>query len=147
MDNKVDSSRSYSIESREIELRIKNNYLFDTIDLEFGKKMDRHKHMRKTFGSMDQQYNNVLLGCDETIESLHKLQRDIENSDGNRANYPEYLQYEKTKLEQLQVLSKEYIDNKKNAVRDYKALHKEIEDFSWKIFHENKKHKQPFKVR
>jgi hypothetical protein len=138
-DNKVDSARSYSIEAREIELRIKNNYFTDTIDLVFGSKMDRHKLMRKAFGTMDSQYSNVISGCDEIIESLRQLRYDIDNGDGDRAKYPEYIEFEKSKFEQLNVLSKEYLEAKKISVATYEELHKEIDDFSWKLLNENKK--------
>jgi hypothetical protein len=79
------------------------------------------------------------MGSDELIESLRQLRHDIENGDGDRAKYQEFLDYEKSKFEQLEVLSKEYLETKEFGVSAYKELHKEIEDFSWKLFNENKK--------
>lgn len=137
--NKVDSASHISVEARETELRIKNNYFKDTVDLEFGVKMDRHKNMRRAMGKMDQKYQNVITGCNEVIESLRQLKHDIENGDGDRGKYDEYLNFEKSKFEQVEVLSKEYMESKQLAVDTYNELFKEIEEFSYRLLRENKK--------
>lgn len=141
IDNKVDSARIYSDQAREIEVRIKSNYFMDTIDMTFGSKMDRFKLMRKAFGKMEGKYTNVISGCDELLESLRELRHDVENGDGDRAKYAEYINYEKSKFEQIEYLSKEYLESKNKNMTTYEELHKEIEDFSWKLLNENKKSK------
>ncbi len=137
--NKVDSAHHISIEARETELRIKNNYFRDTIDLEFGYKMDQHKNMRRAMGEIDKMYAQVLTGCDEVTESLRQLRYDIENGDGERPKYGEYIAYEKEKFEKIVILSDEYLKSKKFAVDTYQSMAKEIDDFSWKLLKENKK--------
>ncbi len=137
--NKVDSSKRISVDARETELRIKNNYFADTIDVKFGVKMDRHKNMRRAMDKLDKMYNNAIVGCNEVIESLRQLKHDIENGDGDRKKYDEFLAFEKSKFEQVEVLSHEYLETKKFAVETYDALFKEIEDFSYQLLNENKK--------
>jgi hypothetical protein len=141
VENRADSASSYADKSEQIELRIKHNYFLDTIDMEFGSKMDRHKSMRKALAKLKTRYADVISGCDEMTESLRQLHHDIENGDGDRAKYAEYLNYEKTKFEQLEVLSKEYLESKKVNMATYEELHKELEDFSFKLQDENKKGK------
>lgn len=138
-ENKVDSAHHISIEARETELRIKNNYFMDTIDLEFGTKMDQHKNMRRAMAKIDKMYADVLAGCDEITESLRQLRYDVENGDGERPKYEEYIAYEKEKMDQVVVLSDEYLKTKKFAVDTYRSFAKEIDDFSWKLWKENKK--------
>ena len=139
LENKVDSAQHISREARETELRIKNNYFMDTIDLGFGTKMDQHKNMRRAMGKIDKMYANLIAGCDEVTESLRQLRHDIEKGDGDRAKYEEYISFEKEKFDQVVILSDEYLQTKKFAVEKYQSLAKEIEDFSWKLLKENNK--------
>lgn len=137
--NKVDSARYYSIEAREIELRIKNNYTLDTVDVPFGTKMNRFKNMRRAFGKFDEKYENLLMGCAEIKESLRQLRHDINNGNGDRAKYDEYVAFEKNKFDQIDTLAKEYFEQKNLHMATFTELYKEIEDFSFKLFNENKK--------
>jgi hypothetical protein len=139
IENKVDSARQYSHRAQEIELRIKNNYFEDTIDMELGNKLGRHKLMKKGFGKLNSKYENVISGCDEMLESLRQLRHDIENGDGERSKYAEYIEYEKSKFEQIEYFSKEYLELKNVTMATYDELHKEIEDFSFALLKNKEK--------
>jgi len=137
--NKLDSAQQYSIEAIDNETRIKNYYIEDTIDMVFAEKMTRYKNMRRAFKHMFLEFDKIVLGCDEVKETLRQLKHDIENGDGDRAKYGEYLNYEKSKFDKLVVLAKGYFDSKKTNVATYKELNAEIHDFSMKMQAKNQK--------
>jgi hypothetical protein len=137
--NKLDSAQQYSIEAIDNETRIKNYFIEDTIDMVFAEKMTRYKNMRRAFKHMYLEFDNIVLGCDEVKETLRQLRHDIENGDGDRAKYSEYLNFEKSKFDKLEILAKDYFDAKKTNVATFRELNPELHDFSLKVQAKNQK--------
>ena len=128
--NQLDSANSYSLLSHDVELRIKNNYFADTIDMELGKKMDAYKVMRRKWSPLGYEYRNLLKGIAETKESLRQLKHDIDNGDGSREKYDQYLAFESSKVEQLNLLSDQYVTTRAQTFKTFHDLHEELDAFS-----------------
>lgn len=131
--NPLDSGVHYATMAEEVEYRIRNNYFSDTINMELGRKMDKYKVMRRKFKPLRFSYKNVLKGCDEIKESLRQLKHDIENGDGERQKYDEFLNFEQEKVEQMKALSYEYAELKKTTLETYFELHDELKAFSFEL--------------
>lgn len=128
--NKLDSAEHYAQMAQGVELRIKNNYFSDTVDLALGKKMDAYKIMRRKFGPLAADYLNILNGSKEINESLRQLRHDIDNGDGERDKYDEYIVFEKSKVEQIEAMAKDYMDTREATMSTFTALHNEMDAFS-----------------
>src|SRR5574343_1794043 len=63
--NEIDTIAALRIATNGVELRIKNNYYSDTIDMELGKKMDAYKVMRRELGPLSRSYTTVQTGISE----------------------------------------------------------------------------------
>lgn len=128
--NPLDSATEYDRVSREVELRIKNHYYADTINLELGKKMNAYKVMRRKWSPLSLDFANLLNGVKETNESLRQLKHDIENGDGDRSKYDDYIAFEKNKTEQLIALGNEYVESRASTFKTFRHLHEELNAFS-----------------
>lgn len=131
--NQLDSGVQYAAMAEEVEYRIRNNYFSDTINVELGRKMDKYKVMRRKFKPLRFSYKNVLKGCDEVRESLRQLKHDIENGDGERQKYDEFLGFEQEKVNQMLALSAEYASLKIETLKTFEELHEELKAFSFQL--------------
>jgi septation ring formation regulator EzrA len=131
--NRLDSAHHYSQISQGVELRIKNHYFADTINLALGQKMDAYKVMRRKFNPLGMDYTNILKGAEEIKESLRELKHDIENGDGNRDKYDEYILFEKGKFEQINALCKDYVSTRNETMATFNQLHNELNAFSFEL--------------
>ncbi len=122
----------------EVENRFKLYYIPDTIDREVHQEINDLKQARKTFSHLNKDHTNFTAGCKEMKESLRQLRYDIENSDGDRKSYDEYLSFEKSKLADLSRLSKDYIEQKELSEDRYNRLYEKWNSFSLDL---KKKHK------
>jgi len=132
-ENRLDSALQYSQMAQGVELRIKNHYFADTIDLELGKKMDAYKVMRRKFQPLGMDYTNILKGTEEIKESLRELKHDIENGDGNRDKYDEYILFEKAKFDQINALCSDYVNTRNETMATFNQLHRELNAFSFEL--------------
>ncbi len=105
--NEIDTIAALRVATNSVEIRIKNYYYADTIDMALGKKMDAYKVMRRDLGPLGRSFNAIKKGVTEQKKSLNNLKTDIENGDGERKKYDEYIAFEKDKTHQLQSLLKE----------------------------------------
>ncbi|MFM7667726.1 MAG: hypothetical protein ACKO7D_06005 [Bacteroidota bacterium] len=134
--NKIDSLADMQLAAQGVELRIKNNYKLDTINLEFGKKMDEYKRMRRAIPKLKGNWDKVKKGIGEMRKSLKNLKTDIENNSGKREKYDEYLKFEQNKLNQLCLLSNECQKGQKKILESYMKLHPELYQFSMELINE-----------
>ena len=81
---KPDSLSRMANNSTNVELRIKNYLINDTIDLELGKKMDAYKIMRRSIGVLRKNNSKIKALVKEEIIELNKLKSDINNGSGRR---------------------------------------------------------------
>jgi hypothetical protein len=130
LENKIDSSLQYSNQAEDVERRIKRFYFTDTINEAFARKMDAFKVMRRKFKPLTMDQLTLDKGCVDMKESLKKLRSDIENSYNERDKYDEFIGFEQAKLEQLQILSADYVDTKNKTILTFHDLYDELNAFS-----------------
>ncbi len=137
-ENQIDTLHAVIGAAMQMELRIKNNYYADTIDMELGKKMDAFKRMRKTLPGLGRLSSTIDAGVDEQKKSLVLLRDDIEKGNGDRKKYGEYVEFEQQKVAQLRSLIREYVDGKQSAMTTFNELYPELNAFSMSLLNKPK---------
>ena len=102
----------------------------DTINLVLGKKMDAYKIMRRNLKPLGKQNSQLKNAIREEQKTLKALKTDIESGSGSRDKYESYILFEKNKINQIEVLVKEYLRLKKEIVKTYRELHSELNQLS-----------------
>ena len=133
-ENKLDSVAKISLSAYSIENRIKKYYVSDTINMEFGRKMDAFKVMRRNLAPIGKAQQSIPQSIEEEREKLKDLKADIENGDGKREEYDKYIAFEQDKVKQLKTLVSEYIEVKNASLKTYNDLHDELNAFSMSLF-------------
>ena len=136
--NEIDTIAALSVATNAVELRIKNNYNLDSIDYEFGKKMDQYKIMRRSLGPLGKNYADVKNGINEERNALEHLTSDISNNIGTQEENETNINFEKEKVNQLKVLLKTYLLEKDKTMTTFNQLHKELDSFSMELLEKNK---------
>ena len=95
--NKIAKISEIKLATSEVELRIKKNLYLDTINLELGKKMDDYKVMRRSFEPLAKSYSQLIKGINEERLALNNLKLDVQNGEGDRGKYNEYIAFETNK--------------------------------------------------
>ena len=67
---KIDSIPALKLSTYEVERRIKQNYFSDTINLEFGQKMDDYKRMRRMLGPIGKEEFRLHQSINEELSQL-----------------------------------------------------------------------------
>lgn len=129
-ENEIDTLSGVIGATMQVELRIKNYYYADTIDMELGKKMDAFKRMKKRLPSLGNLYSSIRTGVEEQQKDLALLKGDIENGNGERKKYGEYVQFEQEKVGQLRSLLREYVNGKNESMKTFNELYPELNAFS-----------------
>lgn len=158
LDNRIDTLASIIIASNRLGLRIKENYRVDTIDVAFAKKMNRFKEIKKAFESESEEeegeseerrggstfgtsYSTINEGIKDERETLKKLYADIDQGNGNRAAYDEYLSFEKRKINQLSTLLTFYVKEKHQILKEFYPLYESLNAYATKLENESSKKK------
>lgn len=128
--NEIDTLAALGVAANTVELRIKNNYYADTIDMELGKKMDAYKVMRRSLGPLGRDFSTIKKGIIIERETLTSLKSDIENGNGDRAKYEEYVKFEEDKVYKLRKLLEAYVNEKTKTMDTFHELHDELDAFS-----------------
>ena len=139
IENQIDTLPALIVATMGVELRIKNNYYADTIDMALGKKMDAFKVLRKSLQPLGNTYNTVRIGVKEEREILKKLKKDIEQGNGDRQKYGEYVLFEQNKVGQLRSLLREYVEQKNKTMTNFDELNTELNAFSLSLLDKPKK--------
>lgn len=129
-EHKMDSIAAISLSAYTIENRVKRNYTADTIDMALGRKMDAFKVMRRNLKPLGKAQSAIPTSIEEERAKLKELKNDIENGDGEREKYAEFVAFEEAKVSQLRALLKDYVTTKESVVSTYKELHDELNNFS-----------------
>lgn len=132
-EQKLDSIATISLNAYGVENRIKNNYRSDTINMELGRKMDAFKVMRKSLKPLGKSASIIPNSIEEERQKLKELQQDIENGNGQREKYEEYVRFEEEKVGQLRTLLNDYVDTKESALKTYNELYEELNSFSMSL--------------
>lgn len=128
--NKFDSLKVMSLTAYTVENRIKNNYHSDTINIAFGQKMDAFKVMRRSLRPCSKSKSLIPTTIAEERQKLKELREDIENGNGDREKYEEYVKFEEAKVGQLRAVITDYVTTKNTAIKTYNDYYKELNDFS-----------------
>jgi hypothetical protein len=142
--NRIDTLSGLRTAVMNLELRIRNNYTADTINLELGKKMAQYKTVKKFFkrekgeGAKNESLNNQTLGTAYLVvkngllqeqKTLDLLKSDIENGNGERNRYNEYVQFEQNKVKQLTILLEDYKKHKDKVLKMFFEVYNELDPF------------------
>lgn len=136
--HKIDTLQSWILSCYLVEKRIKENYVSDTINMELGKKMDAYKVMRRSLEPIGTAMSSLQKGVTEEREKLSLLKEDIDNGNGDREKYDEFVQFEENKLRQLRLLTTEIVDTQNSAIEKYNLLHDELNAFSLSLLNTEK---------
>jgi hypothetical protein len=117
----------------DVELRIKNNYISDTVDKVFAKKINAYKMIRKKLKPLGQKYSQITDGCAEEKKSLLSLKKDIENNAGDESKYEDYIKFEENKVKKLNLILADFIEGQNSAIKTYYELHDELYNFSMSL--------------
>ena len=128
--NKIAKISEIKLATSEVELRIKKNLYLDTINLELGKKMDDYKVMRRSFEPLAKSYSQLIKGINEERLALNNLKLDVQNGEGDRGKYNEYIAFETNKTNQLTTLMEAYISHKEETMKTYFRLHPSLDSLS-----------------
>jgi uncharacterized small protein (DUF1192 family) len=140
--NPSDSSFEMSERARDIELRFKQFYFADSVDRVLANKINDMKQARKTLGHLHNDCLNLLKGCTEMKESVRLLRYDIENADGDRKKYDEYIIHEQSKMNMLTRMGSNYITEREKAYTTYDLLFDELNTFSMDLLETYEKKKK-----
>jgi hypothetical protein len=153
-ENRLDTLAGIQIAANALMTRFKTYYVSDTIDMELGKKMNQFKRIMKSIkpkkgrGAKNDTDNSEIVIADRSIgngfaivhnglkaeeETLIALKGDIENGNGRRDKYAEYIKFEQQKVYQLQQLLKAYVDHKNKTIKDFNEIYAELNAFSIKL--------------
>ena len=126
----MDEIMTISREAHTVEKRITDNFDTDTIDFEFAKKMEAFKGVLNSFAPLQEMFLRLTNDSKTEKLALIKLKNDIENGNGDRAKYAEFVSFEQAKVKQICSLLAEYSELKKETVATFQKLHTEINDYS-----------------
>lgn len=143
--NEIDTLAALRVATNTVELRIKNYYYSDTIDMALGKKMDAYKVMRRELGPLSKSYSMVKKGISEERKTLTNLGADIKNNAGDKTKYQEFIDFEKVKVDQLRKILAEYVKQKDKTMTSFHKLHKALYDFSIDVMNKNLNRKKPMR--
>jgi hypothetical protein len=141
--NEIDTIAALRVATNGVELRIKNYYYSDTIDMALGKKMDAYKVMRRSLGPLSRSYSTVREGISVERSTLKNLKTDIEKGKGEKNKYQEYVDFEKGKVNQLRKILAEYVKEKNKTMETFHELHNELYDFSIEVMNKNMNQPKP----
>ena len=142
--NRIDTLAGLRTALMNLELRLRNNYSADTINLELGKTMAQYKTVKKFFvaekeeGVENESLNSQTLGAAYLVvkngllqeqKTLDLLKSDIENGNGERNKYNEYLQFEQNKVKQLTILLDDYKKHKDKVLKMFFDVYNELDPF------------------
>ena len=136
IENKLEQIAPIIRQSRTIEKRIVDKFNPDSIiDLETGKKLDAFKEMLNSFDPMEKAYRDLLKSSKKESVILKELKSDIENGNGERAKYTEFVAFEVKKVNQLRQLLSDYVKTKNQSVKTFNTVHEDVNKFSLKLIH------------
>jgi len=130
LESKIDTIASWQQNASSVELRIKNNLYVTKVDVDFAKKMDDYKRMRRMLNPINRNYVKTKEAIEEEKLALANLKKDIENGAGKRDKYSEYIEFEKGKIKQIQLLIEDYLNTKNEALEIHNRLHNDLNSFS-----------------
>lgn len=110
--------------------RVKKNYIADTIDLELAAMMNSYKDAQKSLSSNTGNLAKAKDAIPEVKEKLEHLKHDIENGVGDREKYQEYINFEGSKIQEIESILEYYIETNKKYLEQFKNAHPKVTNFA-----------------
>lgn len=120
-------------------LRVKNNYLPDTINYAVAQMMNDYKEIRKAVMSNSGNLAKVKQSIPEVQQKVEDLKHDIKNGVGEREKYQEYINFEKKKIADIEEVLDYYLKTKTKFYNRYDSLHPIVSNFADSLLNAKKK--------
>lgn len=124
------NSTMVNLNVRNTILKVKNNYLPDTIDYGVANMMNDYKEIRKAISSNSGNLAKAKQAIPEVKQKLQDLEHDIKNGVGERERYGEYIAFEQKKVEDIKNVLDYYIKTNKKFYDRYDSLHPIVTNFA-----------------
>lgn len=113
---------------REDILNVKNNYMPDTIDYVLAEQMNSYKEIRKVLSKNSGNLAKAKQTIPEVQEKLSDLRHDIENGVNDRDKYQEFVNFEKSKVAEIEEVLGYYLETTNTYYDRYDSLHPVIKN-------------------
>lgn len=133
IEHKYEELDRYYKDALIVKSRIKENYYSDTISVEFAQKLDKYKLLMNQTPEIKKAYVKLLKSTDSEREILEKLILDINESNGDRSAYEDYILKEHSKINLLRNNLITYVEKRDESITIYQSLHDEIYRFSFDL--------------
>lgn len=129
--NKIDSTGLIINNVRERILIVKKNYRSgDTINKEVGNLVDGYKSIRKGLARSGKIPATLQNAIPQAKEDLANLKHDIENGVNEREKYANFIENEKTKVNQITTLLSSFVSTQDKYLKKYDSLHPLMVEFT-----------------
>ena len=90
----------------------------------------RNPHFDNSVEPLAKSYSQLIKGINEERFALKNLKLDVQNGEGDRGKYNEYIAFETNKTNQLTTLMEAYISYKEETMKTYFRLHPSLDSLS-----------------
>ena len=133
IEHKIDEIEAISIDAETVVSRIKENLNSDTLGLKLAKKIDAYMHMYRSIGNLKKINSELKKFTKSEKITLKNLQKDIENGDGHRKKYGEYVLFERKKVKQLTGVLNHFVKERKKAIDTYLSYHDNLYNYAFEL--------------
>jgi hypothetical protein len=133
IETSFDEVDRYFKEAIIVQSRIKENYNSDTISMDLAIKLDKYKNLVLKTPILQKSYAKIVKDTESFKTSVAKLYLDIENGNGNRAEYDKYITDELENIKLLRELLVKYHMERKYLIENYQLLHDVVYNFSFDL--------------
>ncbi len=136
IENKYEEVDRFYKDAVIVEKRIKENYTSDTISIEFAKQLDSYKSTMELTPQLKKSYVKLIKSVDVKRSALSNLADDINNSNGDRSEYENYIQKENSDISTVRNNLRKYVENRRQVIENYQLLHDTVYQFSFDLITE-----------
>jgi len=138
-DTTRENSTEITSSIKESILKIKNNFGTDTIDYVLAEKINAYKEIRTVISINSGNLAKVKQVIPEVQKKLIDLKHDIENGINDRDKYTEFIDFEKSKVNEVKSVLSYYLKTSDEYFKKYDSLHpiiKNLGDSLEQVSHE-----------
>lgn len=117
------NTQSISQSVHETILKIKQNYKSDTIDLQLAEKIDAYKEIENALSINSGNLAKAKQAIPEVQQKIVDLKHDVENGINDRDKYQEFIDFEKSKIDDIENVLSYYIKTKIEYRERFDSLH------------------------
>ena len=133
IETSFDEVDRYFKDAKIVQSRIRENYNSDTISMDLAIKLDKYKNLVLKTPILQKSYFKIVKDTENFKTSVSKLYLDIENGNGNRAEYDKYITDELENIKLLRELLVKYNMERKYLIENYQLLHDVVYNFSFEL--------------